>query len=498
MRRLVLLLSAMISAFVLTAPALAADRADAEAALVEGVNLHLNGDTAGARVKLLQAAKEDPDWAIIYAVQASILLAQGDGFGAESAVWRALELKMEPGKVNQLMAHAFLLQGDAQKALAMAQPHNVAPRYRGYAARVRALAQAKLGNMPSAAREFDEAAHLNPKSAATWADIGAFRSDTGNLSAAIDATSLSIKLNPKRVQSLKLMGMLTRGQYGLTASIPWFRRALELDRNNLDLMRELAASLGDAGQTVEMLQVTRDMLEIDPGNAQAYYLQAVLAARAKKYDLARSLLYRAGGKLDGLPGVMLLNAALELQTGNAEQAIARLEDIVEAQPGNIKAQRLLGAALWRAGDAQSTITALKSIANRADADSYTLSVIGRAYEAAGNRDAAATYLDRASQPVRGEAVPFEMAGDLARLARANVGPSDNADFAVPYINKLVLEGRTAEALAQAERLRQRNKGAPAAHVLVGDALMAQGRARERPMPTGTPPISSSMSRLPCA
>lgn len=477
-RRLAPFLLAMIGVNVLAVPAFAADREDAEAALVEGVNLHLNGDTAGARGKLLEAAKEDPDWALLYAVQASVLLSQGDGFGAETAVRRALELKMDPRRVNQLLAHAWLLQGDAQKALLQAQSRAIAPRYTGYAARIRALSLAKLGDLQGAGREFDEAAALNPNSAATWADIGAYRSDVGNISAAIDATSKSIKLNPKRVQSLKLMGMLLRGQYGLTAAIPWFRRALELDSNNLDLMRELAASLGDSGQTVEMLQITRNMLEIDPGNAQAYYLQAVLAARAKKYDLARSLLYRTGGKLDGLPAVMLLNAALELQSGNAEQAIARLEDIVKAQPGNLKAQRLLGAAMWRAGDAQSTINALQTIANRADADSYTLSVIGRAYEAKGNRDLAATYLDRASQPVRGEAVPFEMAGDLTRLARASVGPSDNADFAVPYINKLVLDGNTAEALVQAERLRQRNPGAPAAHVLVGDALMAQGRASE--------------------
>jgi cellulose synthase operon protein C len=274
------------------------------------------------------------------------------------------------------------------------------------------------------------------------------------------------------------MGLLVRGQFGLTAAIPWFRRALEVVPEDIGAMRELAATLGDAGQTVEMLAVTRQMLVIDPDNPNAYYLQAVLAARAKKYDLARSLIYRTANKLDGVPAVKLLNASLELQAGNSEQAIALLEDIVAVQPTNLKAQRLLGAALWRAGDAKGTIKALERTANRSDADSYTLSVIGRAYEADGNRGTAATYLDRAAQPVRGEALPFEMAGDLKRLAKASAGPSDNADFAVPYINKLVLEGQTGQALMVAEQLRQRNPGAPAAHVLVGDALMAQGKTSE--------------------
>jgi cellulose synthase operon protein C len=49
---------------------------------------------------------------------------------------------------------------------------------------------------------------------------------------------------------------------------------------------------------------------------------------------------------------------------------------------------------------------------------------------------------------------------------------------VPYINKLVLEGRTGEALDQALRLRRSNPGAPGAHMLVGDALMAQNRFRD--------------------
>ena len=457
-------------------PALAADREEAEALLVEGANSFRSGDAAKGRALLGDAIKADPAWALPHAALSGVLLSQGDGFGGEAAAKRAVELGMAPRRTIQLIAHAVLLQGDAPRALKLAQNPGVLPKFAGYAARVRAKAFAALGDFTAAGREFDVARALNPNSAAILSDIGSFRFDNGNMRGAIEATGASIRIHPRRADSLRLMGVLMRGQFGLTAAIPWFRRALEIEPGNLELMRELAATLGDAGQTIEMLEVTRRMIELDPSNAQAFYLQAVLAARAKKYDLARSLLYRTDGKLDDVPAVILLNAALDLQADNAEKAIARLENLVASQPGNLKAQRLLGAALWRAGDATSTIEALKRMANRSDADSYTLSVIGRAYEAEGEREQAATYLDRAAQPVRGEAVPFEMAGDLVRLAKSSVGPSDNADYAVPYINRLVLEGNTAEALVQAERLRNRNPGAPAAHVLVGDALMAQGRA----------------------
>lgn len=469
------LFAIILLVFAAHSPVLAADRASAEEQLVAGVNAWRKGELLASRSLLADAIKDDPDWGLPLAVQASMMLEAGNGLGADNAARQAIAKGVEPTRVIHLLAHAALLQGNPELALKLAQNRKIPPRFSGYAARIRARALATLGDNVGASREFDAAVQLNPASAATWSDLGQFRYDTGNVSGAMDAAARSTKINPNRVAALSLMARLSRDQFGLTAAIPWLQRALALDETNIDLMRELAATLGDAGQTIEMLKITRTMLEADPGNADAYYLQAVLAARAKKYDLARSLLYRTQGKLDGVAGVKLLNALLDLQAGNAEQAIARLEDIVAEQPGNLKAQRLLGAALWRAGDSKATISVLKRIANRSDADSYTLSVIGRAYESEGNRQSAATYLDRASQPVKGDALPFEMAGDLARLARASIGPSDNADFAVPYINRLVLEGRTADALAEAERLRARNPGAPAAHVLVGDALMAQNR-----------------------
>jgi cellulose synthase operon protein C len=453
----------------------AADRGTAENALVAGVNAFLNSDMIDARAAMTDAIKADPAWPLPHAVMSTMLLAQGNGDTGEGEAKRAIELGIEPGRVAHLFAHAALLQGDPQRALQLAQNKKIMPRFAGYAARIRAKAFAALEDYGAAGREFDVALELNPNSAASWTDMGTFRMTVGNLAGAIEATANAIRISPRRVDALKQMGILVRGQFGLTAATIWFRRALDVAPTDIDAMRELAATLGDAGQTVEMLSVTRQILMIDPDNPYAYYLQAVLAARAKRYDLARSLIYRTADKLSGVPAVKLLNASLELQAGNSEQAIVLLQEIVAQQPTNLKAQRLLGAALWRAGDAKGTIKVLERTANRSDADSYTLSVIGRAYEADGRRGTAATYLDRAAQPVRGEALPFEMAGDLKRLAKASVGPSDNADFAVPYINKLVLDGQTGQALAVAEQLRQRNPGAPAAHVLVGDALMAQGK-----------------------
>ncbi len=455
-------------------PAQAADREEAEELLVAGVNSLRSGNGAAAKIKLLNAIKADPEWALAHAVQAAILLSLGDGYGAEAELNRAAELKIDPRTVLHLRAHALLLKGEAPGALKLAQDNGVPKKFAGYAARVRAMAFEKMGDFTAAGREYDTAIAANPKSVETWAKVADYRYAMGNVSGAIEGTVEALKLNPRRVQSLRQMGVMVRGQYGLVASLPWFRAALDRDPGNLDLMREFAATLGDAGQTVEMLEVTRRMIEADPKNPHAFFMQAVLAARAKNFELARALLYRTEGKLADVPAFMLVNAGVELQLGNADLAIAQLEDLVGQQPYNLGARRLWAAALLRGDDPRATVDALRTFALRTDADSYTLSVIGRAYEQIGDLSAAYDFLSRANEPLRGVAGIFDIRGDLGRMSKASQGPSDNADIAVPFINRLVNEGQGASALGAAESLRGRNSGAFQAHVLVGDVLIANG------------------------
>src|SRR3546814_17362986 len=64
-----------------------------------------------------------------------------------------------------------------------------------------------------------------------------------------------------------------------------------------------------------MLVALRKAAAIVPGDPRLYYLQAVLAARAGQFTLARSLLHRTRGQMDGEPGFILLSAVVELEPG---------------------------------------------------------------------------------------------------------------------------------------------------------------------------------------
>lgn len=463
---------------VMTPLAAQADSDEVSALIEEGVQAQLRGEYLKARGTLNEALAEDKNQPRAHVVLAMVLLELGDGPGARMHLERALALKHPKADTLHLLAHAAYLEGREKVALDLLTPGKIPPRYAGYAARVRGLMQDRLGNADAAGSAYDEAVQRDPKVRGLWADVAEFRWRAGDLAGAIDAAVTEVRQAPRSRRAIMLVGSLVRDRYGLVAALPWFRRAVALEPSNMNALGELAATLGDAGRTVEMLRVTRKMIEIDPSNARAFYLQAVMAARGGKPDLARALLYRTQGKMDEVPAMILLNAVLDLQAGSSEQAISRLEKLLDMQPDNLKARRLLGAAMWRAGDTSGTVEALKRVASRGDADSYTLSIIGRAYEQQGERAEAAHFLDRAANADGSAAPVFDISGDLMRLARASTGPSDNADQAVPWIAKAVQDGRTEEALAHAKRLAQLNPGAPAAQILEGDTFAAMGRHAE--------------------
>ena len=441
-----------------------------------GVAALEHGQPRTARVELMNALQANPNDRRARIAQARTFLMLRDGVAAESEVRRAREAGAPAPQTAHLLAHALLLQGENRRAVEEAAA--AAPEHAAYAARIRGRAHMALNDNARAAEEFGRAMQAGPRDSQVWTDVAMFRRATGELGGALEATDRAVALNPRNVEALSLRGELTRSQYGLAAAIPWFDRALEVDPENVNTLLERAATLGDLGRMRDMLRDSRKVLELSPGHPVAYYLQAMLAARGRDFPLARAIYQRTEGRLDATPAGMLLASAIDYQTGNVEQAVRRLQRLVGEQPGNRKARRLLAASQWRMGDVAGTIATLRPIADRPDADSYTLSLIGRALERQGDTRAASVYLARAAQP-QGRALTALDAGNvtdeqLAALRRAAAARPDHAPTQIMLVAALLGRGLGDEALRRALRLQAANPGAPDAHVLVGDARGIRG------------------------
>jgi tetratricopeptide (TPR) repeat protein len=464
--------AAMGAAAMLTAPA----RADATVARTElGYSLALlqSGNFSAARSHAQAAVKQDPQWGAAHAVLARTFLALGDGVGAESELGRAAAAGFDMSRGHQLLAEAWLLQGDAKRALVEAAKAD--PRFGGYAARVTARALAAQGKGAEAQALLGELLDGNPGNSYAWSDLARIRYSAGDIAGASGNAQKAVELDPNNLEALTLRGELVREQYGLNAALPWFEAALQRDAYYHPALIEYAATLGDLGRYTDMLGATRRALAARPASPQAFYLQAVLAARAENYDLARSLMERTGGRIDDLPGALLLNGTLAYQAGAYEQAIGAWRELVGRQPMNITARRLLGAALLRSGDAKGALDVLRPVAIRGDADSYTLGLVGRAFEATGERDWAAKFLDRSAWPIAAGVIPFGTDDSLAVLTGAADKDPTNPILAVTVIRGLIDAGQSDTALMRARALQTATPGVPAAHLLVGDTLMTMGR-----------------------
>ena len=434
------------------------------------------GEARTARVEFLNAIKASPNDPKIRIAQARAYLELNDGVAAEAELARARTLGSPASENAHLMAHALLLQGQTERGIAEAG--QAGPAHRAYAARMRGRGYMMLADRDKAAAAFAEAVAAGPGDSEVWTDVARFRRGTGEVAGAIEAADRAVALDRRNVEALSLRGELTRTQNGLAASIPWFDKALKLDPTFVPAMVERAATLGDLGRTREMLAETRRILAIAPNNPVAYYLQAMLAARGKKFDLARTLYQRTGGALDNEPSGMLLASAIDFETGNAEQAIQRLQKLVGAQPDNVRARRMLAASQWRLGDASGTIETLRPIADRPDADAYVLTLIGKAYQKLGNTGAAGQYLARAAEPQRrtattmlSGAIDDHRLESLRREADAN---PKAGELQVQLVRALLAKGIGPEALQRARQYQGAHPGAPEGHMLAGDALGIQG------------------------
>lgn len=447
----------------------------ADQAYKRGLQALDQGQPRTARIEFLNAIKARPDDRNLRLAQARTYLLLGDGASAEAELKRAKALGIAESETGHLMAHALLLQGQAERAAAEAR--KAGPAHAAYADRMLGRAYQLTGKLEDAAAAFDRALAAAPDDPALWTDIADFRRATGETAGAIQAADRAVALGSRNVEALRLRGELTRGQYGLAAAMPWFDRALEIDPANIAVLIERAATLGDLGRTREMLADTRRILSVSSNNISAYYLQAVLAARGRDFALARSLYRRTGGAFDNRPAAMLLAGTIELGTGNSSLAMGPLKRLLKAQPGNIKARRLLGSAQWQSGDSRAAIATLRPIADRADADAYTLSIIGKAYARLGDQAAATGYLGRAAAPRPSATAPLDDPlgdGQLAAIRRDAAAWPDSAGPQVVLIRALLGRGLGPEALQRARQLQAAAPGAPDAHVLVGDALAIQG------------------------
>lgn len=324
------------------------------------------------------------------------------------------------------------------------------------------------GDLAEAGRLYDLALEIDRQNSGLWVDIARLRFRGGEHVGALEAADFALELDPQNAQAIVLRGQLVRDAFGLAESLVWFESGLATHPDNVDLLAEYAATLGDLGRHSDMLEVARELATISSRDPRVHYLQAVLAVRANDPILASSLLKRSGMREAGVPAAILVEALLDMQQGNYDTAATSLDDLLNRQPGNVRVMELLARALWLNGRDREVVDRFGTAAGASDASPYLVELVGRSLERLGERREAVRFLERATQ---------RSGGDLILLP----GPNDNPR-GLPQptwtMRQFVNSAQQSEARRYSRELLERFPQSSDVMVLAGDAALARGDARE--------------------
>lgn len=452
----------------------AAPNGEARDAFAEAQNYLKVNDLRAAKVALMNAVKADPKFADALILQAKVSLDLFDPLTAQSALERAVEIGVPKSRVAHFLAHAFWMQGEFDKAEALLRDPALPSVNRAYANRIMARVKMDRGDFYAAQTAFDSALAITPEDSTLWTDIARLRFVTADQKGAIDAVEYALKIDPNNIRAIEFRGRLMRSQFGIVAALPWFERGLQINSTDVPLLEEYGVTLGEAGRYRDMLKIARQIVALDNRNPRAFYMQAVIAARAGKYELAKRILPRAGAAFNELPAAMLLDAICEFELGNYNRSVDQLQRLLAVQPRNRKVRTLLSQALYRAGNPFDSLDVIREIAGRGDADSYSLTTAARSFEASDQRARASAALDDAAIAVLRPALPLPEPMSLAGAADEASRNPNSAPAVIPYIRLLLTDGNIDTASVEASRLQAGNAGVADAHILVGDIELAKG------------------------
>lgn len=434
--------------------------------------LHAERGWLGAVLLILSACSEPPP-ELPPLERVHQALAAQDGLGAEVVLREMLVAGTPEAEIAAYLGEAELQQDQVADARRWLEGSRFTPATSGRGFHMLGRVRMREGNLAEAGKAFDRALEFIPDNPELWVDIGRLRYRGGEQKQALDASIRAAELGPDNVNALRFRAQLVRDAVGFDAALPWYEAALGRNPENLALLGDYAATLGELGQLRDMLVVVRRMIELDEDNTRAFYLQAVLAARGGNFDLARFLLGRTGSVQRDEPAAMLLSAVVDLETGNYASASQTLDRLERMQPDNLRIRTLAARSLALGGNHRELVYRFADVADQLGAPPYLTTQVGRSYEVLGERGKAARYLDLAARGrVTGlRALPPESRLDVA----VTRGPQTGRD-AVALVRGLIRAGQPAAAITNAETFLRRVPGSGDALALAGDAYLAAGQA----------------------
>jgi tetratricopeptide (TPR) repeat protein len=187
----------------------------------------------------------------------------------------------------------------------------------------------RLNNdLRKAESEFKIAVKLQPDSEEAVTTLAYLYNEEGDSARAAETLS-SVPDASRSAKLYSALGYTYEQRKEYKQAITAYRKAIELDRDNLDAIRGLAQNLLNDGQTDAALEQYKIIADSNPEDAQTYLRMAEIYRRNGKFDLALENLKKAESMVQDSMEVPYNMAAVYQAQGRYDDAAQILQDLVK-------------------------------------------------------------------------------------------------------------------------------------------------------------------------
>ncbi len=204
----------------------------------------------------------------------------------------------------------------------------------------------------------------------------------GEFDHALDLLKPALEAAPDNPQLQMLQGLAYSGKGNRDEALISYRAALKIAPNYLPALEGAAQLEYEAGRA-DADPLLEHVLKLEPGNETSHAMLGVLAYKAGDCAAAVEHFSASESMLASQPGALQEYGFCLVNMKQSEKAIPVFDRLLAENPNDLRARRSLAAVQLDSGRAQDALATLDPLLN-ADPDTTTLQLAANAYEA--NKD----------------------------------------------------------------------------------------------------------------
>ncbi len=368
---------------------------DTDSLMAEARQYRAKGETKAAIIELKNALQKAPDNARARLLLGEVYIESGDTASAEKEMRKAGELGIGDVELMPRLGKVMLMQAQFKKLLDDVKPDPASPHQTELLV-LRANAYLGLGETAQAQAQFDELLVKNPDLPEAMLGLAKIAALSQHLDLATQTIERALAKHPDNIECLRFKGDLLRLQGKDAAALLAYKQILTLQPNNTQ------AHIDSATLLIQAKKLAKARSEIDaarknaPGTLPVIYTQALLDFQDARYPAARDALQQILRVMpEHMPSILLMGS-VQLAMGSYLEAELSMRKFLDANPRHVYASKRLAGLLLKGGKADDAIAVLDPLleANRTDVE--LLALAGQAQMQARHFAKAADYFQAAS------------------------------------------------------------------------------------------------------